>query len=135
MMIIHQNITDTVGHLVSCLTFFQSLKEQLGNPKKIDSQTHYKNIETYKKAISSSFQQYMGTRKTYNHDIIEIENIISNVEKDFIDIVSLLGEPSKEQVAQLEGNIFKIQKLIVEEIQDNPTYLQQLKENFPNSFN
>jgi len=134
-VIIHQNITDTIGHLAFCLTNFQLMKEQLGNPKKIDPKTHYKNIETYKNTLLFSFQQYVGTRKTYNHDIIEIENTITSLEKDFTDIVSLLGEPSNEQVIQLEGIIFKIQKLIVGEIQSNPTYFQQLKENFPNNFN
>jgi len=134
MMKINKNITDTIGNLAFCLSQIKTLKENIGNPEKINPKTHQNNIETIKKSVSLLFQQYMGTRKTYNHDIIEIENTVAGLEKDFMDIFSLFGEPTSEQVTQLEGVIFKIQKLIIKEIQGNPSYFQQLKENFPNFF-
>jgi len=131
---IHQNITDAIGQLDFSSYELQRLKEQLGNPEKINPQINYKNIQTFKNMILHFFQQYSGTRKTYNHDIIEIEDTVANLEKDFIDIFSLVGEPTKEQVIQLEGIIVKLQNLIVHEIQGNPTYYRQLKENFPDRF-
>ena len=48
-MIIHKNITDTVGQIGFCINNLDSLKEDLGNPKKINSLTYQNNIETYKK--------------------------------------------------------------------------------------
>ena len=133
-MFIHQNITDAIGQTSFCLNDLKRMKEDLGNPKNLDPRIYINNIQGNKNAILFSFQQYLGNRKTYNHDIIEIENDLVKLEKDFEDIISLFVKPSTEQVTQLEGILYKIQKLIVGQIQDNPTYYLQLKKNFPNNF-
>lgn len=134
IMIIHQDITDTIGQTASCVIHLDHLKEILGNPKNINPQTHHNNIETFKKATLFSFQQYLGTRKLYNHDIIQIENKLVKLEADFKDILSLVGEPSKDQVILLTGILSNIQKLIVGQIKDNPTHYLHLRQNFPDSF-
>ena len=134
-MIIHKDITDAIGYTAFCIIHLDSLKEDIGNPKKIDPQTHYNNIETYKKTTLFSFKQYLGTRKTYNHVIIKIENELTKLEKDFEDILFTCNtETPKDQIILLTGIISRIQKLIVGQIKDNPTYHIHLQQNFPDSF-
>jgi len=134
-MIIHKNITDTIGQIGVCIANLDSLKEDLGNPKKIDSLTNQNNIEACKNQSFFHFRQYLGTRKAYNHDVKEIETTLINLEQDFVnEFSSLSGESPKDQVVLLVGILSKIQKLIVGQIEDNPTYYLQLKRNFPNSF-
>ena len=134
-MIIHKNITDTIGQIGFCIANLDSLKEDLGNPKKIDSLTNQNNIEACKNQSFFHFRQYLGTRKAYNHDVKEIETTLINLEQDFVnEFSSLSGESPKDQVVLLVGILSKIQKLIGGQIEDNPTYYLQLKRNFPNSF-
>jgi len=134
-MIIHKNITDTIGQIGFCIANLDSLKEDLGNPKKIDSLTNQNNIEACKNQSFFHFRQYLGTRKAYNHDVKEIETTLIKLEQDFVNEFSLLsGESPKDQVVLLVGILSKIQKLIGGQIEDNPTYYLQLKRNFPNSF-
>ncbi len=134
-MIIHKNITDTIGQIGFCIANLDSLKEDLGNPKKIDSLTNQNNIEACKNQSFFHFRQYLVTRKAYNHDVKEIETTLINLEQDFVnEFSSLSGESPKDQVVLLVGILSKIQKLIGGQIEDNPTYYLQLKRNFPNSF-
>ncbi len=134
-MIIHKNITDTIGQIGFCIANLDSLKEDLGNPKKIDSLTNQNNIEACKNQSFFHFRQYLGTRKAYNHDVKEIETTLIKLEQDFVnEFSSLSGESPKDQVVLLVGILSKIQKLIGGQIEDNPTYYLQLKRNFPNSF-
>ena len=134
-MIIHKNITDTIGQIGFCIANLDSLKEDLGNPKKIDSLTNQNNIEACKNQSFFHFRQYLVTRKAYNHDVKEIETTLINLEQDFLnEFSSLSGESPKDQVVLLVGILSKIQKLIGGQIEDNPTYYLQLKRNFPNSF-
>jgi len=134
-MIIHKNITDTIGQIGFCIANLDGLKEDLGNPKKINSLTYQNNIETYKNQSFFHFHQYLVTRKAYNHDVKEIETELVKLEKDFLyEHSSLSGESPKDQLVLLVGILSKIQKLIVGQIEDNPTYYLQLKRNFPNSF-
>jgi len=133
-MIIHKDITDTVGQLAFCRSGFNSLKEQIGNSENIDPQTYQNNIRELKDKIDFHFGQYLGSRKTYNHEIIENEDLIKNLEKDFMGIFHLLGDPTIEQIIQLKGIIYKIQKLIVDIIQHNHTYYLHLQKNFPDNF-
>jgi len=134
-MIIHKDITDTIGQIGVCITNLDSLKECLGNPKKIDSLTHQNNIETNKIQSFFHFHQYLVTRKAYNHDVVRIKTKLINLEHDFVnEFSSLSGESPKDQVVLLVGILSKIQKLIIGEIEDNPTYYLHLKQNFPNSF-
>ena len=134
-MIIHKNITDTISQIGVCIANLDSLKEDLGNPKKINSLTNQNNIEACKNQSFFHFRQYLGTRKAYNHDVKEIETTLIKLEQDFVNEFSLLsGESPKDQVVLLVGILSKIQKLIGGQIEDNPTYYLQLKRNFPNSF-
>ena len=134
-MIIHKNITDTIGQIGFCIANLDSLKEDLGNPKKINSLTNQNNIETYKNQSFFHFRQYLRTRKAYNHDVVRIKTTLINLEQDFLnEFSSLSGESPKDQVVLLVGILSKIQKLIGGQIEDNPTYYLQLKRNFPNSF-
>jgi len=134
-MIIHKNITDTIGQIGVSIANLDSLKEDLGNPKKIDSLTNQNNIEACKNQSFFHFRQYLVTRKAYNHDVKEIETTLNNLEQDFVnEFSSLSGESPKDQVVLLVGILSKIQKLIGGQIEDNPTYYLQLKRNFPNSF-
>jgi len=134
-MIIHKNITDTIGQIDICIANLDSLKEDLGNPKKIDSLTNQNNIEACKNQSFFHFRQYLGTRKAYNHDVVRIKTTLINLEQDFVnEFSSLSGESPKDQVVLLVGILSKIQKLIVGQIEDNPTYYLHLKQNFPNSF-
>jgi len=134
-MIIHKNITDTIGQIGFCINNLDSLKQDLGNPKKIDSLTNQNNIEACKNQSFFHFRQYLGTRKAYNHDVKEIEIELVKLEKDFLDeYSSLSNESPKDQLVLLVGILSRIQKLIVGQIKDNPTYYLQLKQNFPNSF-
>ena len=134
-MIIHKNITDTIGQIGFCIANLDSLKEDLGNPKKIDSLTNQNNIEACKNQSFFHFRQYLVTRKAYNHDVKEIETTLIKLEQDFVnEFSSLSGESPKDQVVLLVGILSKIQKLIGGQIEDNPTYYLQLKRNFPNSF-
>jgi len=134
-MIIHKNITDTIGQIGICIANLDSLKEDLGNPKKINSLTNQNNIEACKNQSFFHFRQYLGTRKAYNHDVVRIKTTLINLEQDFVnEFSSLSGESPKDQVVLLVGILSKIQKLIVGQIEDNPTYYLQLKRNFPNSF-
>ena len=134
-MIIHKNITDTIGQIGFCIANLDSLKEDLGNPKKIDSLTNQNNIEACKNQSFFHFRQYLRTRKAYNHDVKGIETTLIKLEQDFVnEFSSLSGESPKDQVVLLVGILSKIQKLIGGQIEDNPTYYLQLKRNFPNSF-
>jgi len=134
-MIIHKNITDTIGQIGVCIANLDSLKEDLGNPKKINSLTNQNNIEACKNQSFFHFRQYLGTRKAYNHDVVRIKTKLINLEQDFVnEFSSLSGESPKDQLVLLVGILSKIQKLIVGQIEDNPTYYLQLKRNFPNSF-
>jgi len=134
-MIIHKNITDTIGQIGVSIANLDSLKEDLGNPKKIDSLTNQNNIEACKNQSFFHFRQYLGTRKAYNHDVVRIKTTLINLEQDFVnEFSSLSGESPKDQVVLLVGILSKIQKLIVGQIEDNPIYYLQLKRNFPNSF-
>jgi len=134
-MIIHKNITDTIGQIGVCIANLDGLKEDLGNPKKINSLTYQNNIEAYKNQSFFHFHQYLVTRKAYNHDVVRIKTKLINLEQDFVnEFSSLSGESPKDQLVLLVGILSKIQKLIVGQIEDNPTYYLQLKRNFPNSF-
>ncbi len=134
-MIIHKNITDTIGQIGVCIANLDGLKEDLGNPKNINSLTYHNNIEAYKNQSLFHFHQYLGTRKAYNHDVVRIKTTLINLEQDFVNEFSSLSDESpKDQVVLLVGILSKIQKLIVEQIENNPTYYLQLKRNFPNSF-
>jgi len=134
-MIIHKNITDTIGQIGFCINNLDSLKQDLGNPKKIDSLTYQNNIEAYKNQSFFHFRQYLVTRQTYNHDVVRIKTKLINLEHDFVnEHSSLSGESPKDQLVLLVGILSRIQRLIVGQIKDNPIYYLQLKQNFPNSF-
>ncbi|MEK0337616.1 MAG: hypothetical protein QQN41_09310, partial [Nitrosopumilus sp.] len=98
-MIIHKNITDTIGQIGFCIANLDSLKEDLGNPKKINSLTNQNNIEACINQSFFHFRQYLGTRKAYNHDVKEIETTLIKLEQDFVnEFSSLSGESPKDQV-------------------------------------
>ena len=130
-MIIHKNITDTIGQIGVCIANLDGLKEDLGNPKKIDSLTNQNNIEACKNQSFFHFRQYLRTRKAYNHDVVRIKTKLINLEHDFVkEFSSLSGESPKDQLVLLVGILYRIQKLILERIQDKSKYHFQLKQYF-----
>ncbi len=107
--------------------------------------TEFDQGETLLAKISGNFLEPITAENVFFHrghvripmvyDVKEIEIELVKLEKDFLDEhSSLSGESPKDQLVLLVGILSRIQKLIVGQIKDNPTYCLQLKQNFPDTF-